>query len=131
MTYQVTNKNRSGDIMKIKNITYPTTLEKIPDLTNDNIDVFVETEDGMHFTMTVCTPQFYYYYMEKENLDYIPASPPDVIVKVLEHGVIKKALETFCEQDGYWMKLYYLSGSQRGAFAEGSLNAMIREESNE
>ena len=53
--------------MKIKNITYPTVLEKIPDLFNDNIDVFVETEDGMHFTMTICTPMFYLHYMEKEN----------------------------------------------------------------
>ena len=64
--------------MKIKNITYPTVLEKIPDLFNDNIDVFVETEDGMHFTMTICTPMFYLHYMEKENLNFIPASPPDI-----------------------------------------------------
>ena len=69
--------------MKIKNITYPTVLEKIPDLFNDNIDVFVETEDGMHFTMTICTPMFYLHYMEKENLNFIPASPPDIIVKEL------------------------------------------------
>ena len=32
--------------MKIKTIEYPTSLEKITDPFNDNIDVFVETEDG-------------------------------------------------------------------------------------
>ena len=49
--------------MKIKTITYPTSLEKIPDPSNDNIDVFVETENGLHFTMTICTPLFYLNYM--------------------------------------------------------------------
>ena len=44
--------------MKIKNITYPTRLEEIPDTFNDNIDIFVETTEGMHFTLTVCTPLF-------------------------------------------------------------------------
>lgn len=81
--------------MKIKTITYPTSLEKIPDPSNDNIDVFVETENGLHFTMTICTPLFYLNYMEKENLNFIPASPPDIIVKSLTQDIIKKALESF------------------------------------
>ena len=44
--------------MKIKNIKYPTDLCKI-DKYKDNIDVFVDTEDGQHFVVTVCTPKFY------------------------------------------------------------------------
>ena len=108
--------------MKIKNITYPTVLEKIP----DNIDVFVETEDGMHFTMTICTPMFYLHYMEKENLNFIPASPPDIIVKELTHNNIKEALESFCEDDGYWMKLYFLSGASEGIFSKDKLDEMIQ-----
>lgn len=111
--------------MKIKEITYPTTLEKIQDIYNDNIDVFVETEEGMHFTMTVCTPLFYLSYMEKEGLSYIPASPPDVIVKELTHDNILKALESFCEDDGYWMKVYFLSGTNEGAFSKEKLDEMM------
>lgn len=45
-------------IMKIKNIKYPTDLCKI-DKYKDNIDAFVDTEDGQHFVVTVCTPKFY------------------------------------------------------------------------
>lgn len=117
--------------MKIKNITYPTALEKIPDLFNDNIDVFVETENGLHFTMTICTPLFYLNYMEKENLNFIPASPPDIIVKSLTQDIIKKALESFCDDDGYWMKLYFLSGIRDGAFSEKNLNEMLQKLTND
>ncbi len=116
--------------MKIKRITYPTDLEKIADLYNDNIDVFVETEDGLHFTMTICTPLFYLNYMEKENLNFIPASPPDIIVKKLTYSNIKAALESFCEDDGYWMKLYFLSGIDNGIFSKKKLNKMIRKINN-
>ena len=112
--------------MKIKNITYPTALEKIPDLFNDNIDVFVETEDGMLFTMTICTPMFYLHYMEKENLNFVPASPPDIIVKELTQNNIKEALESFCEDEGYWMKLYFLSGASEGIFSKDKLDEMIQ-----
>lgn len=112
--------------MKIKKITYPTALEKIPDLYNDNIDVFVETEDGLHFTMTVCTPLFYLHLMEKEKLNFIPASPPDIIVKKLTHNNIQEALESFCEDDGYWMKLYFLSGTNDGIFSQKKMDEMIQ-----
>ena len=117
--------------MKIKTITYPTSLEKIPDPSNDNIDVFVETENGLHFTMTICTPLFYLNYMEKENLNFIPASPPDIIVKSLTQDIIKKALESFCDDDGYWMKLYFLSGIRDGDFSEKNLNEMLQKLTND
>jgi len=91
---------------------------------------FVETENGLHFTMTICTPLFYLNYMEKENLNFIPASPPDIIVKSLTQDIIKKALESFCDDDGYWMKLYFLSGIDNGIFSKKKLNKMIRKINN-
>lgn len=112
--------------MKIKKVTYLTALEKIQDLFNDNIDVFVETEERLHFTMTVCTPLFYLHYMEKEKLNFIPASPPDIIVKELTHDNILEELESFCENDGYWMKLYFLSGASDGIFSKERLDDMIQ-----
>lgn len=111
--------------MKIKKITYPTSLNKLPDLHNDNIDVFVETQEGMHFTMTVCTPLFYLSYMEKEGLDYVPASPPDIIVKELTHDNILKALENFCEDEGYWLKAYFLLGLTDEFCSIDDMNKMI------
>lgn len=97
--------------MKIKEITYPTDLSEINDIFNDNIDVFVETDDGMIFTMTVSTPLYYLERMEKEELGYIPACPPDVIVKELTHETIFKAIESYCRSDGYWMKAYFWLGT--------------------
>lgn len=101
-----------GNFMKIKRVTYPTSLEKICDIFNDNIDVFVELEDGKSYTLTVCTPEFYKSYMEKENLNFIPAGCPDVIIKELRDDIIRQALETYCEYDGYWLKLYHMAGEQ-------------------
>lgn len=95
--------------MKIKKIEYPTELSKI-DKYNDNIDVFVETEDNQYFTMTVCTPKFYESYMDKEKIDFISAGSPDIIVKELTDEIIRKALEDYCKYNGYWMKAFYLIG---------------------
>ncbi len=112
--------------MRIKNVTYPTELCKINKY-NDNIDVFVETVEGQFYTMTACTPQFYYSYMEKEGLDYVPASPPDIIVKELTDECIVKALERFCEDDGYWMKAYFLLGRNDGVFSNEEMDKKIKD----
>lgn len=115
--------------MKIRKITYPTPIEKIENPLCANIDVFVETDNGLHFTMTVCTPQFYLYYMEKEGIDFVTAGPPDIIVKSLQEDVIKSALTAYCEDDGYWMKLYFLAGADDGPFTSENLDeAMKRRE---
>ena len=96
--------------MNLKKVEYPTALSNNVDRYNDNIDVFVETTDGTRYTLTVCTPQFYYSYMDKEGLNYVPASPPDVIVKELTDENIMQALQSFCEDEGYWMNAYCLLG---------------------
>lgn len=113
--------------MKIKNIEYPLYFDNIEDVHNDNIDVFVELEDGMKYTIVVTTPKFYYTYMDKEGIDFIPASPPDVIVRTLTKENIQNALETYLEDDAYWLKLYYLSGDTEGAFDIKMMNSRIEE----
>lgn len=111
--------------MKIRKITYPTSLEKISDIFNDNIDVFVEMEDGKNYTLTVCTPEYYISKMKKEKLNFVPAGCPDIIVNKLTDDVIKEALENFCEYDGYWIKLYYLAGINENIFSIESMNKML------
>ena len=96
--------------MNLKKVEYPTALSNNVDRYNDNIDVFVETTDGTRYTLTVCTPQFYYSYMDKEGLNYVPSSPPDVIVKELTDEYINQALMSFCRNDGYLMKAYFFMG---------------------
>jgi hypothetical protein len=88
--------------MKIKSINYPTPLSEVNDIENDNIDIFVEADDGMTYTFVVTTPKNYYWYMDREGVDYIPASPPDIIVRSLTEGNIRKAIESYFEDDGYW-----------------------------
>ena len=105
---------------------YPTPIEKIENPLYANIDVLVETDDGLHFTMTVCTPQFYLYYMEKEGIDFVTAGPPDIIVKSLQEDIIESALTAYCEDDGYWMKLYFLSGSTDGPFTSDNLDKAMK-----
>lgn len=94
--------------MKITKVEYPTKLEEINDVLDDNIDVFVEMDNGWHFTVTVCTPNFYISQMDKEHVNFVGA-PPDIIVRELTDNNIQEALESFCEDDGYWMKLYFLA----------------------
>lgn len=92
--------------MTIKNIIYPTPLDDISvNKDIDNIDVFVETDNGYSFTLTVCTPLFYNDYMDRENINYIPYSCPDIIVRKLTYSIIREAIEDYCQDDGCWFKI--------------------------
>ena len=120
-------KEGRNNLMKIKKISYAEPLAKIKDIENGNIDVFVEDDKGMVYTFVVTTPKNYYWYMDKEGLDFIPASPPDIIVRSLTEENIKKAIESYLEENGYWFKVYYLSGERTGAFDMKLMNDMIDE----
>ena len=111
--------------IEIKSIEYPTKLENINKY-SDNIDIFVETQDGINFTMTICTPQFYYDYMNKEQINYIPAGPPDIIVKELNEEYIFQALQDYCKDKGYWMKAFFLLGETTGCFSVDEMDKIIR-----
>ncbi len=49
-------------------IFYPTPLSEISDITNDNIDVCVQTDDGKSYTFVVATPKNLNFLMKKDNL---------------------------------------------------------------
>lgn len=112
--------------MGIKKISYPTSLDNI-DIDDDNIDVFVELDDGMVYTMTVSTPKNYYKYMDKEGINYIPAAPPDIIVRKLTEENIREALKTYIKDEGYWLKVYYLVGITQDAFDIKLMDKMVQE----
>lgn len=81
----------------------------------------------MTYTMVVSTPNNYYWYMDKEGLDYVPASPPDIIVRHLSEDIIRKAIETFVQDRAYWLKLYFLAGKADRVFDIEQMDAMMAE----
>lgn len=95
--------------MKVIRIQYPTPLSEVKDINNDNIDVFVELDDGITYTVVVSTPKNYYNHMEKENIDFY-CGVPDIIVKEITHDNIERAIIKYAEDDAYWLKYYHLAG---------------------
>ena len=60
-------------------------------------------------------------------MDYIPASPPDIIVRNLTDENIRKAIESYLDDEGYWLKLYFLAGKREGSFEVKAMDKMIEE----
>ncbi|KGE21032.1 hypothetical protein [Paenibacillus wynnii] len=99
--------------MKVKKIEYPTALSKIVDIHDNNIDVFIELEDGTHITVVVSTPLNLLSYMNKENINFISATQPDIIVKSLTQENIEQAVENYAEGDAFWLKLLFVAHVDR------------------
>jgi hypothetical protein len=96
--------------MDIIRVDYPTPLSKIKDIEDDNIDVFVELNDGMTYTLVVTTPKNLNTLMRNVDNNYIPAGPPFVIVKSLTEKNILDVIKTYVVNNAYWLKVYFLSG---------------------
>ncbi|WP_207856947.1 hypothetical protein [Lucifera butyrica] len=120
-------KNKGGNNLKINKIKYPVPLSDIKDIENDNIDVFVELEDGITYTVVVSTPKNLMWYMDKEEMNYINPSPPFIIVRTLTEDNIKNALESFAEKDAYWLKLYHLVGKRDDVFNIKEMDKVIKD----
>lgn len=111
--------------MRITKISYPTPLSEIEDIENDNIDVFVELDDGMTYTVVIATPKNILHQMDKEGLDYLPASPPYIFVRQITEQNIADVIKTYARDNAYWLKLYFLAGERDGAFSAAAMNDMI------
>lgn len=98
--------------MLVKKITFPSPLEYIEDVNNDNIDVFVELEDGYEYTyiVVVATPKNLVSLMDKKNSDFLETGHPFIIVRKLTKEIIEKAIKAHAENDAYWLKLHHFSG---------------------
>ncbi len=46
--------------MEVLKISYPTSLDKIEDVIDNNIDVFIELDDRRNYTIVVSTDIFYF-----------------------------------------------------------------------
>ena len=88
--------------MKLKRIEF---AHEITDPYMDNVDVFVENEDGYTYTIVVSTPGDLVDEMEQEKINFIRPAARKIIGKKLTERIVREAIEAYAENDGYWLKL--------------------------
>lgn len=113
--------------MKIVKIDYPTPLELIEGTQCDNVDVFVQLDDGITYTVVVATAKSLEKYMENEKLNYLPPAPPEIIVRNLDEYTIREALEAYAKDNAFWLKLYFLLGVDKTFINLKDLEARLLE----
>jgi hypothetical protein len=71
----------------------------------DNLDVFVENEEGYTYSIVVSTPAGFLDEMDEEEMNFIMPHAPRIIVKKLTEQIVRQAIEAYAENDAYWLKL--------------------------
>jgi hypothetical protein len=74
-------------------VFFPTPFEDIDDPTNDNVDVCVTTADGESYTLVFITPDNLKSLMESNHEDFISPSFKYIVVKRIDEGTIRRALD--------------------------------------
>ena len=73
--------------MKIKKISFSTSLRSIEDIYNGNIDIFVYLEDGSTSKLTIGTLKNFLALMNKD--DFSPPKNPMIVVRKLTIKLIQ------------------------------------------
>jgi len=89
--------------MLIKNIRI---VNQITDIENDSIDVFVDSEDGYTYTVSIATIKNLLQRMNQEKSNFSPPSELVIIVRKLTKEIITEAIEAYAEDDAFWLKLH-------------------------
>jgi len=98
--------------MIVKKISFPAPLEDVEDVYDDNLDVFVDLENGLNSTVVVATPKNLMYLMKKENSNFLSPGEPMIIVRKLTMEIIQEAIQAYAEdEDVYWLKLHHFASS--------------------
>ena len=74
-------------------IFYPTPLSEIHDITNDNIDVCVQADNGKRYTFVVTTPKNLDFLMKKDNLSCILPDFRFLTVTALTESAIRAVID--------------------------------------
>lgn len=86
-------------------------MEDIKDIENNNVNVFVELEDGYNYTVTVTTAKNIESLMYNEKMNYFAPGYQFIIFKKLTKEMIEETLKSYAENnDRYWLKLYHFAG---------------------
>ena len=86
-------------------VFFPTPIESIADPTNDNVDVCVTTVDGESYTLVFITPDNLKSLMESNHEDFILPSFKYIVVKRIDEGTIRRALDEILRDPA--LLLYY------------------------
>ncbi|MBP1046773.1 hypothetical protein I6N96_10895 [Enterococcus sp. BWM-S5] len=96
--------------MEVAKIEYPTALDKIEDLTDDNIDIFVTLDDGYTYTLVVSTLKNVGTLMNEKRYSEPGCVQQLIIVEELSEELIKIAVEAYAEdEDGMFLKVSNLA----------------------
>lgn len=96
--------------MIIKKISFPIPLTNIEDIYDDNIDVFVDLENGRSYAVIVGTYKNILSLLNKKNSNFLPPGEPMIIVKKLTMEVIEEVIQAYTKEDnGYWLKLHHFA----------------------
>lgn len=97
--------------VKIKKISFPSSLKYTEDIYDDNLNVFIELDDGSRYTVIVGTPKKFLTLMNRHEMDFLEPGYPFIIDRKLTMEVIKKAIHSDTQDDAYWLKLDHFSVS--------------------
>jgi hypothetical protein len=95
--------------MLLKRIDFPTYLEDIEKIENQNLDVLVELEDSYTCTVVVATAKNLEYLMDKEKTSFFEPGHPFIIVKKISKEIIEETIKAYAAGDAYWLKLYHFA----------------------
>ena len=79
-------------------IFYPTPLSEIYDITNDNIDVCVQADNGKRHTFVVTTPKNLDFLMKKDNLWCILPDFRFLTVTALTESAIRAVIDAVMKE---------------------------------
>ena len=86
-------------------------MKYIEDIYDDNLDVFVELQDGSEYTVIVGTPKNFLTLMNRHEMDFLEPGCPFIIVRKLTIEVIEKEIHAHTQDNAYWLKLHHFSES--------------------
>ena len=89
--------------MLVRNIRI---LDEITDIENDSIDVCVDSEDGYTFTVSIATTKHLLQRMDEEKSNFVNPNELSIVVRKLTQEIITEALETYAEDNAFWLKLH-------------------------
>lgn len=93
-------------IMQVESITFLSDLKDVKDIFDDNIDVYVELENGRNYVVVIGTPKNLLRLMENEKSDFLSPGDPIIIVKKITKEVIEQVIKAYAEDDAYCLKFY-------------------------
>ena len=93
-------------MIEIRKIYYPTVLEQIPNIYDDNVDVIFTFDNNISLSIVFSTPQNIVTLMENENKPYLPIGLPQIYVKKLDYEIIERAIYSYISNEDLFCKYY-------------------------